>query len=166
MLTPATRNRVYSSWREFGAIRIPSPLKPEVVIDNLGRTDHDVIVPEELKDFGVTGLSAEVQGSLFEMRWIAENGWISPRCRGSVSGAENGSRITIWFSASPINGLVIVYLPLMGIVGALGIRAWWYWVGLIGISVGLIIMSQRNRGAEPMRARLIQLISMAAEARF
>jgi len=155
-----------SSWREFGAIRILSPLKPEAVIDNLGRTDHDVIVPEELKDFGVTGLSAEVQGSQFEMRWIAENGWASPRCRGSVSGSENGSRITVWFATNPIDGLTIVYLPLMAIVGALGIRAWWYWVGLIGISVGLIVMSQRNRGAEPMRARLIQLISMAAQAPF
>jgi hypothetical protein len=164
VLTPAPRNQVYSSWREFAAIRILSPLKPEVVIDNLRLADHDVIVPEELKEFGVTDLSAEVTGSQFELRWIAESGWSNTRCRGSVSEVENGSRIAVWFSATPIDGLLITYLPLITVVGMLAERAWWYWVALGGMSVWLLALSQRNRGAEPMRARLIELISIAAKA--
>ena len=67
MLTQALRKQLYSSWREFGSIRIVSTLEPEAVIDNLRRSNHDVIVPEELKEFGVTDLSAEVKGSNFEV---------------------------------------------------------------------------------------------------
>ena len=164
MPTQALRNRPYSSWRRFGAIRILSPLKPEVVIDNLRRADHDVTVPEELKEFGVTDLSAEVDGSRFEISWIAEGGPVSPRCRGLVIGVENGTRIAAWFSASPIDGLLIAYLPLMALVGILSVRSRWYWLAFVGITAALFVMSKRNRGAQPMRARLIQLISILAKA--
>jgi len=164
VLTRALSSLLYSDWREFGAIRILSPLKPDVVIDNVRRTDHDVIVPEELKEFGVTGLGAEVKGSRFEMHWIAESGFASPRMRGSVSAVENGSRIAVRFNGGPIDGLLTASLPLMAIAGMLAGRSPWYWVALGGISVGLLVMSQRNRSAHPMRERLIQLISIAAKA--
>ena len=163
MLTRALSSLLYSS-REFGAILVVSPLKPEVVIDNLRRADHDVIVPEELKEFGVTDLSAEVKDSQFEVHWIAESGVASPRCRGSVRAAENGSRIALRFSAGPLDGMLIAYLPLMAIVGILAGRSPWYWAALAGITVALFVMGNRNRGAQPMRERLIQLISIAAKA--
>ena len=164
MQTQALSSQLYSSLREFGAIRILSPLKPEVVLNNLRRSDHDVTVPEELKEFGVTDLSAEVKGSHFEIHWVADKGVASPRCRGSVSGVESGSRIAAKFIASPIDALLIAYLPLMAIVGILVGRSRWYWVALAGITVALLVISKRNRGAQPMRARLIQLVSIAAKA--
>ena len=164
MLTRALSSLLYSNWRDFGAIRVISPLKPEVVIDNLRRADHDVTVPEELKEFGVTDLSAEVKGSQFEMHWIAESGVASPRCRGDVRAVENGTRIAARFNAGPVDFMLIAFLPLMAIVGILVGRSRLYWVALAGITVALFVMGKRNRGAQPMRARLIQLISIAAKA--
>ena len=97
MLTQALSSLLYSDWRQFGAIRVISPLKPE---SNPG----------------------------------------------------------------PIDGLLTASLPLMAIVGILAGRSARYWIALGGISVGLLVMSQRNRSAHPMRERLIRLISIAAKA--
>src|SRR5205823_10952279 len=140
----------------FGSIRILSPLEPEVVIDNLRRSDHDVIVPEELKEFGVTDLSAEVKGSNFELHWIADTSrFVNQRCRGFVRAVGNGSRISARFTAGPIDFLLIAYLPLAAIVGVVVGRTRWYWLALAGVSVALMLIAKRNRGAEPKRARLI-----------
>jgi len=153
-----------TSWREFGAIRILSPLRPEVVIDNVRRADHDVIVPEELKEFGVTDFGATVNGSQFEINWIVEQGVASPRCRGVVRASENGSRIVVRSSATPIDSLLILYLPLATIAGMAVGRSPLFWLAFTGVSLVMLFFSRRNRGAEPMRARLIQLISIVAKA--
>jgi hypothetical protein len=164
MPTRALSSRLYSSWRELGAIRVISPLRPEVVLDNLGRSNHDVTIPEELKEFGVTDLSAEVKDSQFEIHWIAVSGVAGQRCRGFVRAADNGSCITARFSASWIDFLLIAYLPLVAIVGALVGRSQWYLLAFVGITAALMFVSKMNRGAQPMRARLIQLISIVAKA--
>jgi hypothetical protein len=163
--TRALSSRLYSSLREFGAIRLTSPLGPDVVIDNLRRSDRDVIVPEELREFGVTDFSAEVNGSQFNIRWVTDTRRFSnPGCHGFVRAVENGSRIAARFSATPIDTLLVAYLPIMALVGALLGRSQWYWVALAGGFIALLFVSQRNRGAEQKRARLIQLISIAAKA--
>ena len=90
------------------------------------------------------------------------NSLYNPVCFGTVEPYGNGSRIRAGFKLDLRDIAAVGLLPAMTALALLGRRSTFNWV-LFAISlILLVVLAVRNRGAEPMRARLIEVLSNAA----
>lgn len=145
---------------------IDSPLPPPVVLENLrarGREWRESSVPEDLRKFKVQTLTVEIEGSQFRMRWFGgPNPFYNPWCFGTVQPYGEGSRIRAGFKLSAREFLVIGAIVALAVLRLLGRRSIVNWM-LFGAMVMLAIFTwARNRSAEPMRARLIEVLANTA----
>ena len=150
-----------------GKIWIDSPLPPAAVLENLrarGREWRESAVPEDLRKFKVRILGVELTGSEFRMHWVGDiSPFYNPMCYGTVEQAGNGSRITAGFKLSPREVRLIVALASMALLPILlgsTSRIQWLWGMFMLASLAWAVL--KNRTSEPMRARLIEVLTNAA----
>ena len=148
-------------------IWIDSPLPPAAVLENLrarGREWRESAVPEDLRKFKVQTLAVEIEGSEFRMHWPANvSPFYNPLCYGTVEQIGNGSRITAGFKRAPREVLLIVALASMALVpmllGSTSRIQWLLGALMLACLVPAVLM---NRTSEPMRTRLIEVLTNAA----
>jgi hypothetical protein len=150
-----------------GNIWIDSPLPPAAVLENLrarGREWRESAVPEDLRKFKVQTLGVEITGSQFQMHWLGNiSPFYNPLCYGTVEQAGNGSRITAGFKLAPREVLLIVALASMALLPMLlGSTSSIQWLLSVFMLACLAWAALKNRTSEPMRARLIEVLTNAA----
>ena len=150
-----------------GKIWIDSPLPPATVLENLrarGREWRESAVPEDLRKFKVQILGVEITGSEFQMHWLGDiSPFYNPMCYGTVEEAGNGSRITAGFKSAPREVLLIVALGGMAVLPMLlGSTSRIQWLLGAFMLACLAWAVLKNRTSEPMRTRLIEVLTNAA----
>ena len=150
-----------------GKIWIDSPLPPAAVLENLrvrGREWRDSAVPEDLRKFKVQTLGLEITGSEFQMHWLGNiSPFYNPLCYGTVEQAGNGSRITAGFKRALRQVLLIVALASMALLPILlGSTSRIQWLLSVLMLACLALAVLKNRTSEPMRTRLIEVLTNAA----
>jgi hypothetical protein len=166
METAALTSRFFFRPRTLGEITIDSQLTPTEVIENLRTVEGELResgVPEDLRKFNVRNLALEVTELYFEMRWIGSiSPFYNPVCHGSVDRTPTGSRIRIAFGLNrgdvSIMAILVLGVTLPFLTGGSKLK----WVFLAVMLVILAYGAFHNRSAEPMRARLIEIVSRAA----
>jgi len=150
-----------------GKIWIDSLLPPAAVLENLrarGRQWRQSAVPEDLRKFKVYSLGVETTGSEFQMYWLGRiSPFYNPLCFGTVEQTANGSRISAGFKLSR-REFIFIGAALGGAVLPLLLGMWTtVYVGYFVVMLMLLApMVMKNRTAEPMRARLIEVLANAA----
>ena len=166
MATSALSSRLYSRSEPIGTITIDSELQPADVIANLGsRGWRESQIPEDLKKFKVTSLAVERKGLEFEMYW---NGAISPFynpvCFGIVQPYGNGSRIRAGFKLNSKMFRFFAVVAFSALIFPLPNPSLWE-LALSGLMLSTIAYPLlKNRTREPMRTRLIDVLTEAANA--
>ena len=167
MQVQALSNRLFFRSQPLGTIWIDSPLRPAVVLENLrarGREWRESAVPEDLRKFKVQTLTVEIEGSQFQMRWLGSpNPFYNPRCFGTVQPYGDGSRVRAGFKLDPKDFRILGLTAAMVIIGVLGPHSTFNWVLFGAMAIFTIFIAARNRSAEPMRARLIEVLANAAK---
>jgi hypothetical protein len=163
----ALSSRLFFRSQPLGTIWIDSPLRPAVVLENLrvrGKEWRESAVPEDLRKLKIGSLSVEIEGSQFQMRWLGDtNPFYNPLCFGTAQPYGDGSRIRAGFKLTTKDFLIVGCVAAMPVLGLLGRQSIFNWV-LVGIMVMLLIYTAaRNRSAEPMRTRLIEVLTNAAK---
>ena len=150
-----------------GKIWIDSLLPPAAVLENLrarGRQWRQSAVPEDLRKFKVYSLGVETTGSEFQMYWLGRiSPFYNPLCFGTVEQTANGSRISAGFKLTR-HEFIFIGAALGGAVLPLLLGRWTtFYVGYFVVMLILLApMVMKNRTAEPMRARLIEVLANAA----
>jgi len=155
-----------SSSAPLGTITVDSPLKPEEVIAHLGRGGwREGAIPEDLRKFKVTGLAVEKKGREFEMHWAGSiSPLYNPVCFGIAQPLGDGSRLRAGFKLDRRSLRLFGLFTAMPIVSLMGRLDTFILIlaALMFISVGSAMV--RNRTSEPMRSRLIDVLTDAAKA--
>lgn len=151
----------------LGTIKIDSALPPGDVIENLrlrGKEWRESAVPADLRKFKVMSLGVTVEDSRFEMAWLGDiSPFYNPVCFGSVEQVGTGSRIKAGFKLNARNLMMMGGYAVMAILPLIGGGSTFSWI-LSGIMFAtLAAMAARNRSAEPMRTRLIEALTSAAQ---
>jgi hypothetical protein len=151
----------------LGTITIDSAVPPAEVIENLrirGKEWRESAVPEDLRKFKVTGLSVTAKGLEFELYWGGDiSPLYNPVCFGSVEPVGTGSRINAGFKLHARNILMIGGFASMAIMPLIGGGSTDSWL-LAGVMFAILLATVvKNRTAEPMRARLIEMLANAAQ---
>jgi hypothetical protein len=152
----------------LGTIQIDSPFPPPDVLDNLrarGREWRESAVPEDLKKLTVRNLAVATNGSTFQMQWTGNvSPLYNPLCFGTVQPYGNGSRIRAGFRLNRRAFIPIGYLPAMVIVSLIGgDRSTVIWVVVAIATVTVAFTLGWNRTSEPMRTRLVEVLTTAAQ---
>jgi hypothetical protein len=150
-----------------GKIWIDSSLPPAAVLENLrtrGREWRESAVPEDLRNFKVQTLGVEIKGSEFQMYWLGRiSPFYNPLCFGTVEQTANGSRISAGFKLTR-HEFIFMGAALGGAALPLLLGMWTtFYVGYFVVMLILLApMVMKNRTAEPMRTRLIEVLTNAA----
>ena len=107
----------------------------------------------------------EIEGSQFQLRWQgdATNPFHNPRCFGSVQAYGDGSRIRAGFKLFAKDFVMVgcgMGSAVLILLGGRTVSSFAFAAIFLAI---LISMGARNRTAEPLRARLIEVLAKAAE---
>jgi hypothetical protein len=149
-----------------GEIEIASPFEPDVVLENLrarGREWRASAVPEDLRPYNVTNLTADVSGSEFALRWVGSaSSFYSPVCFGVVERTSQGSSIKARFKRDLKAIKPILFLFPLAILQFASDRS--AVTGLLVVAWVLILASMaRGRNHKgPLCARLIDVLTTAA----
>jgi hypothetical protein len=150
----------------IGAIVIDSPHPPSVVLENLrvrGKEWRASAIPEDLRKLKVGALHVEIDGSEFKIRWGPANPLYNPMCFGTVQPYGEGSRIRGGFKLSLRDATP---LALFGVATLLPLLLDWsiaHWA-FFGFAIFMAaFVGLRYRSVEPMRSRLVDVLSEAAK---
>jgi Flp pilus assembly protein TadB len=164
--TQALNSRLFFRSQPLGTVWIDSPLQPAAVLDNLrnrGKEWRESAVPDDLKKLKVAVLALQIDGSQFQMHWLgASNPFFNPVCFGTVQPYGDGSLVRAGFKLSVRNLVLVGCFAATAILSILTWRSTVSWT-LFGITAALLLFTLvRNRSAEPMRTRLVEVLSSAA----
>ena len=164
MLTPVVAQ---PSRDRPGAIEIVSPLEPAAVKENLtarAKEWRESAIPVDLRTFKVHSLLVNGRDSYFESHWIGHvSPFYNPVCFGTIEPAGSGSRITVRFKRDENDILPMVAWALSAIFYVITEPSTFSWVNVVVLLIAITYTSLRNRASEPMRTRLIEVLTTAAQ---
>jgi hypothetical protein len=146
---------------------IDSPLPPAVVLENLRARGHqwrESSVPDDLRKLGIINLKVETKGAQFEMRWGRSLLVYNPICFGIVQPYGDGSRIRAGFKLSMRAFLLVTVMVATAVLTLFSDRSMMDWARFAYFAIIVTFLVSRNRSAEPMRARLIEVLSETVQA--
>ena len=151
----------------IGEIEIASTFEPAVVLENLrarGREWRASAVPEDLRPYNVTNLTADVSGSEFALRWVGTNSpFYSPVCFGVVERTAQGSRIKARFKRDMKAIQPILFLFSLAILQFASDRSVVSGILLVAWVLILASMARGRNHKGPLLARLIDVLTIAAQ---